>query len=369
MQPRILFRTHYQVDEPDYVGMIVRACCSAVAVRYKEAVAEKLVRAVMRRGNDARPLNLPAAGYAVDLARALGVINDQCTWTDKGMMLWLLTENKPQEDEKAFGLDARAKLVYFRLFLDADGAALGFLGQRAMEHGRLPYESCNWNSLAHDMFIEVFSDYLGLTADTAERVELRNRISRLETKEYKGKTGSHKMFIHLQSMHRLGLLERREDDKDRQYSLPPVQDSGESAVAYLMSEIGDLSALEGVIRNHRWLSIGAKVLGYSHRPYRADKDASARAQLSAATAATYAKIMTTGIPLCALSALGETVRIEMLVRHGVLLAFEDVVDYLEALRRQVPRSVRFHVDRQGKPAYVRLADTAIEALLDEGSED
>ena len=86
MQPRILYRTHYQVDEPAMMSFIIRHCTSAVESNYSERVAERLSRYVSNRG---RGLNVAAAGYAVDLARDLGVLSENNSWTDKGHLIAL----------------------------------------------------------------------------------------------------------------------------------------------------------------------------------------------------------------------------------------------------------------------------------------
>ena len=87
MQPRLLTRTHYQVDEPAYMGLLCRLCASGSRSAYKEVIAAKFAEQMGSRG---KRFNEPAAGYAVDVARALDLLTPQNVLSAKGQMLCLL---------------------------------------------------------------------------------------------------------------------------------------------------------------------------------------------------------------------------------------------------------------------------------------
>ena len=84
---RFITRTHYQADEPAYVGAVVLACTSPTHGNYRERVAKRLVDALGRRG---KALNLPAANYVVTLTQRLGLVREDMLWTDHGHLFSLV---------------------------------------------------------------------------------------------------------------------------------------------------------------------------------------------------------------------------------------------------------------------------------------
>ena len=88
MTPRLLTRTHYQVDEPAYLRVLILRCTSPIRSEYRERVAERLVDKVRELGK----MNVAAAHYAIDLARATGLINANNVWTERGQLLNLINE-------------------------------------------------------------------------------------------------------------------------------------------------------------------------------------------------------------------------------------------------------------------------------------
>jgi len=326
---------------------------------YDEIIAEKFTREICRRG---KRFNIAAGMYAVDLAKGLGVLNEHGCWTEKGHLLSLLTKDKTGELDRQFELDDKEKLVYFRLFLEADGAAFAFIGQRALEHGQLPYEGCTWNSFTCEMFKAIYSEYLPVTNNTADRVSLRSEIERLGKCGYKGKTGAHKAFIHLQTLYRLGLLERIDVGGGRIYRPPQSPDLNNLGITRLLCEIREVRELEKSIKDKKWPELVARAFNFSTNSYDDLKYCAGRGQLSVLLARTYLQIMHTGIPLCPLTALVETTQVEMLVQHSVLITLKNILHHLDTLRKDHPKSVRFHVDRQGRPAYLLLSESAVSAL-------
>jgi len=360
MRPRVLFRTHYQIDEPGYIGLILRSCSLPTKGTYPEAVAEKFAKVVRDLG---QPINRAAGTYAVDLARGLGVLNEQCSWTEKGHLVNLLSQGKDRQLQEQLEFDDRERFVYFRLFLDADGAVLRFIGQKALEHGQLPYDECTWNTLVREMFLQIYSDYLLVTGDTLDRASLRKDIERLRASEYKGNTGPHKAFIHLQTLCRVGLLERADSAGMRRYRLPQSPDRDSLAIARLIREVPSVTALERTAKNRSWIELAARVFSLSSLRYAGVERGPKEDLASHQIADLYLQVMRTGIPLCPLSTLLEAVQIEMLVQSSILMTFEDLLEHLKGLQKRFPRGVRLHVDRQGRPAYLRMSEAVVSAML------
>src|SRR6266480_4040310 len=124
MQPRLISRTHYQVDEPAILKLLVQKCSSAVRSEYAERSALCLANEMKRSG---REFNPAAGSYAIDLGRQLGLVNDNLVWAELGQVLHLVSEDSAAQWVAELSLPER--LLFFRLFLEADGAALLFIAR------------------------------------------------------------------------------------------------------------------------------------------------------------------------------------------------------------------------------------------------
>ena len=346
MEPRIVLRTHYQVDEPAYLRQLVHSCTSPVRSAYPEAVAEKLAREVRRRG---KHFNVPAAGYVVDLAHGLSLINEQSVWTPKGHLVGLFPGPTEGEWQEQLALSERERLIYLRIFLEGDGAALLFLARYVGEHGLIPASDDDWNSLAQQMFVATYREYLRLTNTTADRVALRGEVERIEARGYAGKSGSHKLFVHLQTMFRLGLLDRATGAGPRRYSRSAS--GGFDSLAALVEEIPGPYELEQVAKDDNWMDVVGRVLGVPTANGNLDP-----AELWAQLASIYRRIVETGAPLCPLGTLVEALQVEWATLQGQLVEYGTVIEIIQASQRKHVRDIRFHVDRRGRPAFIKLSD-------------
>jgi hypothetical protein len=346
MQPRLVFRTHYQVDEPAYLRLLIHCCSSPVQSAYDEAVADKLAREARRRGKD---FNVPAAGYVLDLAHALDVITTQNVWTPTGHLVGLLSAPREVPWDEQLALDERERLIYLRVFLEGDGAALLFLARHVTEHGSIPNSEGDWNSLAQRMFVDTYQEYLKLTATTADRVGLRSQLDRIQHKGYTGKSGSHKLFVHLQAMYRLGLLDRLTNTGRRRYSR--LGSGNFDPLARLIQAVPSIYALEQVAREGHWVDIAGGILGW--RPV---NDAPRAPRLWALLVSFYRGVMGTGVPLCPLRTVIEALQIEWATAQEGLISYATVLEAIERSQLEHVRDIRFHVDRRGRPAFIKLSD-------------
>lgn len=345
MQPRVLFRTHYQVDEPVYAAVLVKACTSPVRSAYDESVAGRLSGEVRAQSRD---FNVAAAAYALDLARGLGLVNGQNVWTGKGHLLNMVAQTRAGPWDNGLELAFPEKLLFFRLFLDADGAALLFIAERLLKHGRIPTPDDDWNTLAKQLFLDVYNEYLQLSGTTADRVALRREMDRIRTKGYAGKSGTHKLFIHLQTLHRLGLANRVPTGG------PRIYEAGEECrprLRALVDALPGVHVLEEVVRKRRWPEIAARVFDRG-----AETTELGGHDLLRMLVPKYEAVASTGVPLCPLLPVIEAVQIDMLTQACIFVTYEGALQILQGIQRQKPSDVRFHVDRRGTPAFLRLSD-------------
>lgn len=336
------------MDEPAFAEVVVARCTSPVVSSYDDVVAERLVRDVQNRR---QRFNVAAARYAVDLAHGLAVINANNVWGENGHLVNLiaLVEKGPWPGELPLTLEER--LLHFRLFLEADGAALLFLAQLVLSEGQLPLQGSDWNALAERMFVETYSLYLAVTGPTADRVSLRSDIDRIKARGYKGKSGAHKLFLHLQTLHRLDFLERTTGSNERQYNVSGV---GEARLARLVNEIPDILALEEIIREHRSLEVAALVYGLGGQL----EDPSPSETLSLVLPK-YREVMATGVAICPLAPIIEAAQITLLADTSRIMGYADFLDRLKEAQSLHPRDIRFHQDRWGRPAFLKISDELI----------
>ncbi|MGQ0803509.1 MAG: hypothetical protein ACT4PI_06570 [Actinomycetota bacterium] len=330
------------MDEPAYVGVLIQSSTSAVRSDYPERVAQHLAKQIQAQLG--KKFNVAAAGYAVDLARGLGVITEQNTWTALGHLVALFAEPRgKRRHEDPYVISPAERLLYFRVFLEGDGAALAYLARFLLEHETAPNSEDDWNSIARNMFLTIFDEYLRLTTATSDRVSLRREIERIRSKGYKGKSGPHKMFVHLQSMYRVGLIDRVSEGSNRRYTV-----KNRARLEALVKEVGNALALEETARAARWADVAALTLCGAHSERDVDADS-----FEKTLTRVYERIMATGIALCPLGTVFDAMQIEGLL-EGQLTRRAALEDALTELQKRRPKDVRLHVDRTGRPAFLKL---------------
>ena len=349
MKARVLYRTHYQVEEPAYMELLVKRCTSPVQAAYADVVSKKLAHEVSSRG---RRFNISAAGYALDLAHGLGVLNENNTWTDKGHLLALNARIGDGDIERELLLDLTERLTHFRLFLEADGAALMHIARIALTRAQIPADH-DWNSFSRTMFRDIYAAYLTATADIADRLALRRDLERF-TIAFAGKTGTHKSYIHLQTMFRMGLLQRSQTASQRVYELA---ESAAEGLEALLDLIPTVAALEEVIEKGLWSKVAAAVF------HRGRGREVTRRELRHSIASVYRRVSETGVPLCSITTLIDAEQIQLMTSGFRLLSNAELLDVLNVLQKDRPEDVRFHVDRRGRLAFVKMSEQLTEQLL------
>ena len=352
MRPRVVFRSHYQVDEPFYLFLLITRCTSPIQSTYREVAAQRLSRELKAHG---KLFNIAAAAYAIDLCQDLELITENNTWTPKGLLLSLFSDGaKSNELEDQLSLSLGQKLATLRVFLEADGAAMLFLAKQLAERRALNASENGWNDLAREMFTDVFRDYLSITNNTKDRVQLRREADRIEASGYSGNSGKHKILVHLQTMYRLEMVLRSNESGSTSYILPA--NSSNSPIEILRNCIPSVNALEKVISENQCLETAAKIIGIAEKQLIASFSHAKIAALHGDFQSCYDKIMATGIPLCPISTLLESVQVTNILRKKVLFAYSELLEILQAEQKVLHSKIRFHVDRFGKVAFIRISD-------------
>lgn len=346
MNPRLLTRTHYQVDEPAYLRVLLIRCTSPIRSEHKERVANRLTRELKALGG----LNVAAAKYAIDLGRATGLLHDSNVWTERGHVLGLIAS--AESATRGMDLSVREKVFFLRTFLEADGAALVYFLHKLALGQLLPIETENWNAIANDLFITTYRSYGFLSTDVTDRIRLRQLIQKRLARPFSGAhSGEHQCFVHVQTMLRLGLAEKAPEGTSRVYKC--AEGRGSEDVRYLAGQLPDVETLEAAVKKQRWTEYASRLYAPSvaqDTPAGNEDDDSFYEDLFDV----YRKVSSNGVPMCALRTLVEAVQIEEVVRGQKVGSFDKRLDDLRRLQRRHPKKVHFHVDRAGRPAYLKL---------------
>jgi hypothetical protein len=349
MEPRLLLRTHYQVDEPAFVKLLLQRCTSAVRGDYPERVASRLADELKRAG---REFNPAAGKYAVDLARGLALLTTNLIWTELGHLMNLVCD--PSGDSFHPELSLRERLLFFRLYLGGDGGALVFLARALREHGELPPTDQNWNTLANSMVLEVYTEYLDLIANPATRVRMRHVLEKRRAHPFAGKSGAHQMFVHLQTLCRLGLLTRVNEASSRRYRLAPGSSTSGSALQTFLTQVPDVRTLERILKENEWVVLAQRVFEEQLPPLQSRRPRSSEG-LIGALKPLYDQVSSTGLTVCPIQPLIEAVQIGQLVNGETAVLYGEAMSLLQEFQRLHPRQIRFHVDRVGRPAFLKIS--------------
>ena len=267
MRPRLVTRMHYQIDEPAFLRTLVLWCTFATKSTQRDRVAKQLVDTLSDQGV---VINIAASGYAIDLGKNLGLLNDNLVWTEKALVLKALGDADTQPSKE---LQLAEKLFFLSVLLESDGSAILYAARRLISDGRLPDKSKGetWVEFANSMFSDVLLEYLEFVTDVRSRTWLRQTLSRRGKKKFSGKSGAHQSFFHLQSMHRIGLVKRM---NGRVYYLQNEHSSEHEALSNLSKLLPNLRSLEESIQEDRTLEIAATtLLNRKTEPFKGDETA------------------------------------------------------------------------------------------------
>lgn len=337
---RLVSRTHYQVDEPSLVAAVVRLYTSPVQSDFRDNVSRKL-------SESSSTINSAAAGYAVDLARALGLLHDNLVWTDLGHLLSVVYAPKETIDNKT--LSAVERYFFLRIFVEFDGAALIFFAKRIEEFGQVPRSNEGWDEVAQSLFRDVYSDYLRLATDPQDRVRIRGLVERRAARPFRGKSGPHQCYLHAQTLTRLGLITKAAG-RERVYLRKSSTPGTPSPTARLLSMFRDAEDLEKVVAAGHIYHVVEKLIG---RPRKVGQ--LTEQQFSQFARQVYDQVISSGVTLCPVQTLTEAIQIESLRLGTKPFAPGEIIAQLRSMQRDAPRAIRFHVDVYGRPAFIKIS--------------
>jgi hypothetical protein len=340
MVPRIITRTHYQVDEPAYLRVLVRDCSTPTSSDYAERLARRLTDRLKALGKD---FNLAAAKYCVDLGKGLGLLTDNNFWTWSAHVLQLISA-KELEVSLSLDLSLHEKIFFFRHFLEHDGAAFVFLGRKVSLVKKLPEHQKDWNDIANEMMDSVYKSYLDIATDIQDRAGIRLLLAKRTRHPYAGKSGAHQCFVHLKTMSRIGLLE----SDGREYF---KQAAFKASVDRFLEVVPDIRSLENVILKKEWPRVASFMFSNDHEKRSAWRDD----EILDYARNIYLRVRATGASLCPLNSVIEVIQIEQIVKSVEPLSHEELTVIFRQAQAKAPTKIKFQVDRMGRPAFISFS--------------
>ena len=362
MKPRIILKTHSGVRRPGIFSVLVTRCTSATKVAYQEDVVKKLaeeLKGVPREYLKGASFGeRGAAFHAVWMSKPqqLGILTSNLFWSAKGHVIRVLTKcDKNIDVRDCLDLSPAEQLIYLKDYLEGDGAILIGLARELLGRGQLTDDELIQTDLLERLLHAIWEEYLDLSANVTERVELRLK---LERQNYPPSTRRHKIYPHLIPLEDFGLVERTTVNNTDVF-VPAIQ-HGKAPLNHLVEQLGNVSKLEESIAKGELPQILAKVMFPGHRQFFKEDD---KGILTRCVLETYHIVEASGVPICPLDAITDASYAIMLERNNILVTKQHIQELLTELEVGHPQDVRFHVDRFGLPAYVVISNDLVNNIL------
>lgn len=338
---RLVRRTHYQVLEPALLRLLIQSFTSAVSSDFPDRVARRLAATK-------DDLNVVAANYVVDLAKALNLVNGNLVWTNLGHLLHVVASNAATATDMQ--LTELERLVFFRLFLEFDGAAVLFFAKKIEKQDEIPGPGESWTEISQELFESTYEEYLQFVTDPEFRTRLRHLAERRRQRPFRGKSGPHQSWVHIHTLYRLQLVEKIEHGATRTYKARSVAHCGLRPTAKLIDVVPDLMALEKLVNARTCYELASEVLGMNADSGQNPSDL----EFAASVRSVYDRVMAAGVALCPIQTLAEVIQVQSVVERRQPLGMENILLRLKEIQRRAPDKMRFHVDRTGRPAFIKM---------------
>ena len=342
---RLIVRTHYQICEPAYLTILVRQCTSATRSAHRETIAKRFMIETRDMGVS---MNISAAGYAVDLGRATGLLSRNNVWTARAHTLNILAGDSGARTDYALRL--REKLLLLRIFLECNGASIVYFANRFLEAGSSSTVGTSWVELANDLFVTVMSEYLRLSVDVPTRAKIRQNLKRRVSSPFSGKSGVHQVYFHLQTLFRLGLIDKASGTRENVFFVNQ-DDAKELPLNRLQKQVPDIQSLEKVAGMGDLFDVVAQVYW---KEIDGGRSACGREPVRHEIECVYNSVTSAGVDFCPLATLEDTINVGRILAGDPVLEKQDVINEIRKMQMESPRAVRLHVDRAGRPAFLRM---------------
>ena len=368
---------HYAGSRPGLFSALVKSCTHPTSSAYLDSVAEKLLqqfkgvplvtlaqpgkagdKSSLRLQGSVIKLNPAAAKSVVQMAVKLGLLNENFFWSWKGHVINIMCEKEKSQSGSFLELDFAEKIAYLKYYLEADGAMLLTLGEQILENpAGISTKDLFEEPIVDVAFRKIVRSYLEKTGDLGSRTELRHKLVRLEAKRYNSNTRRHKILPRLIPLEDLGLLVREMTSGGETFV--PAKRDAKIPLKILVSGLRNIETMEQQFMRGEYFAIIANTLCDNVKVLSLDEH---ETLLSKEVAYVYVKLQDTGTAVYSLDAIADVACTRLLANCAILASPEQVVELLQRLQKDRPYDVRFHVDRQGRPAYLILSENLLKEM-------
>ena len=368
---------HYAGSRPGLFSALVKSCTHPTSSAYLDSVAEKLLqqfkgvplvtlaqpgKAAGRLNSQLQgsviKLNPAAAKSVVQMAVKLGLLNENFFWSWKGHAINIICEKEKIQSESFLELDFAERIAYLKYYLEADGAMLLTLGEQILENpAGISTKDLFEKPFVDGAFPKIVRSYLELTGDLGRRTELRHKLGKYEAQSYDSYTRRHKILPRLIPLEDLGLLVREMTSEGETFL--PLKRGAKIPLKILVGDLRNIETMEQRFARGEYFAIIANTLCDNVKVLSLDEH---ETLLSKEVAYVYVKLQDTGAAVYSLDAIGDVACTRLLANCAILASPEQVVELLQRLQKDRPYDVRFHVDRQGRPAYLILSENLLKEM-------
>lgn len=356
--PRFSLLLHYQVSRPGIFSVLLLECTSPSESLPEHVAAARLHGAFS--GAKSQALSRRAAEYAVDMARSFGFLAEGLSWSWKGHVIGaIVREVKGEGMGMAEYLNlSRAEIIAFlRYYLETQGAVLLEVGRLLCERREISQAEFLQENLIEKVYEGIWKGYLPLAAELQDRLRIREKLAEMERykcRRYQPEVRRHKVLPIVGAMVDFGLVETVGRKDKRQFV---VRETTEGVpLERLVEELGDFATMERRLVNGEYYPIIRSCLGISAPSESPEREGTV---IKRELVKAYQAVKQEPSGLASIAAMEDLVSVKMLSSEGNVITKGIVFELLEGAKVIEPTAIRFHVDRQGKRAYVVMSERGI----------
>ncbi len=350
MEPRFIMKTHTGALKPGNFSILISKCTYPYKGSSSEAVTRKL--GIILENNPTSSIAKFTVLTAGRKNRGFGFLLDNMIWSWKGHVINTVLSylNKVAQDDTQlfFELDKLEKIAYLRYFLETEGALILKIAKEIIEKGTIRYSYLEEN--IQRIFQEIYEEYLEISTNLKMRLENRKRIKEL-LKKYHKSTLPHKIKPHIQALKELEILSAEVENNDEIYKSTVFN----SALSFsnLFNALKDIQHMETVFYNYEYFKVIADIYNLKTDGY----NPHVHQKLVKDTIFYGYSIMKDEITgMASIDALIDWCCIKMLSVDSVLIKKEDIIKFLDDMRKIDGSKVRYHVDGKGRIAYLIFSE-------------
>jgi hypothetical protein len=355
MQVRLLLKTHYQIGKPGIFSVLLTKCTSPSQSTYPEVISDRLAKIDF----ETIAVNKESAKFAVVMAQAFGFLTKNMFWDNKGRAIAILLDDTPRSVPPDYlRLTLTEKILYLKYYLEADGAVILEICKGLKEKGRMSRQVLLSTDFIDHVFVDIWETYRQLTTDLREKVQLKESVRKLKLQPYTKKTRLHKTLAHIDPLVDLGLIERLEEKNE--ISFRPKTHNSFTPIDVLVDALKTVENMETYFSKSRYFSLISKLYNIKAAEYDPKDHAEI---LKKMIFSTYQKARTEPSKMASIAVMSDVIGAKLLADKAVIIDRPQFEAELDSLRAELKRGVYFHVDMQGRKAFVVFDDKLFEGVV------